>query len=42
MAPQSKGGQEFKKNKPLNATKACFQTPKKVLVCCYVVIRVER
>ncbi len=34
MAPQNKGGQKLLK-KPLDATKASSQTPKKILVCCY-------
>jgi hypothetical protein len=42
MALQSKGGQEFKKNKPLNATKAGSQTPTKFLICCFVTIKVQR
>jgi hypothetical protein len=42
MALQSRGGQEFFKNKPLNATKVDSQTPKNFLICCSVVIRVSR
>jgi hypothetical protein len=37
MAPQSRGGQKLQK-KPLNTTKANSQTPKKILICCFVVI----
>jgi len=32
MAPQSIGGSRIQKNKPLNATKANFQTLKKILI----------
>jgi hypothetical protein len=40
MAPKNKGGQELKKkNKTSNITKASFQTPQIVLVCCSVTIR---
>jgi len=35
MAPQSRGGSRIQKKKPLNATKANFQTLKKSL---YVVL----
>jgi hypothetical protein len=42
MAPQSKGVQELKKQKPLNVTKANSQTPKVFLVCCFVDIRTEK
>ncbi len=38
MAPQSREGQEFKKNKPPHITKANSQTPKKIpcmLFYCY-------
>ncbi len=42
MAPQTKQGQELKKNKPPNTIKASFQTPKIFLVCCSVAIRVQR
>jgi len=41
MAPQSKGSQKLK-NKPPNATKASSRTPKKILVCYFVAIRVQR
>jgi len=41
MAPQSRGGKKHKKN-PLNATKAGSQTPKKILVCCSISIRVQK
>jgi hypothetical protein len=30
------------KNKPLNATKASSQTPVTFLVCCFVVVRVQK
>jgi hypothetical protein len=30
------------KEKTLNATKIGFQTPTKFLVCCYIVIKVQR
>jgi len=33
---------KIQKNKPPNATKAGSQTPKKFLVCYYVVIKVPR
>jgi hypothetical protein len=42
MAFQSKMGQKVKKNKPPNATKAGFQTPKKLLLCCSIVIKVQK
>jgi hypothetical protein len=49
MAPQSRGGQKFKKNKPPNATKANSKTPTKflvccfkILVCCFVAIRIKK
>jgi hypothetical protein len=42
MALQSRGDQKLKKNKPLNARKASSQTTTKLLVCCFVVIRVQR
>jgi hypothetical protein len=42
MAPQSKGGQELKKNKPPNVAKAGSQTPTKFLVCCSIAIEVQR
>ncbi len=42
MAPQSRGGKKLKKKKPLNATKAGSQTPKKILVCCSISIRVQK
>jgi hypothetical protein len=42
MAPQSRGGQKLKKKKPLNATKASSQTPKKILVCYSIAIKVQR
>ncbi len=41
MAPQNRGGKKLF-FKPLNTTKANSQTPKKILVCCYVPIRVQR
>jgi hypothetical protein len=41
MAPQSKGGQELKK-KPLKTTKADFETPKALFVCCSVTIGLQR
>jgi hypothetical protein len=41
MAPQSKGGQKLQK-KPPDATNASSQTPKKILVCSYVVIKAQR
>jgi hypothetical protein len=41
MAPQSRGGQEFKK-KPPNVTKTGSQTPTKFLVCCSITIKVQR
>jgi hypothetical protein len=42
MVTQSKGDQEFKKTKPPNATKASSQAPTKFLICCFVVIKVQR
>ncbi len=42
MAPQSKGGKKTQKNKPANATKANSQTPKKLLVCYFLVIRIKK
>jgi hypothetical protein len=42
MALQSRRGQELKKNKPPNATKANSQTPTKFLVCCYVDVKVKK
>jgi len=41
MTPQNKGGQEFK-NKSPNAIKAGSQTPTQFLICCYVVVKVQR
>jgi hypothetical protein len=41
MGPQSRRGQKLKK-KPLNATKINSQTPKKILVCSSIDIRVQR
>ncbi len=41
MAPKIEGI-KTQKDKPLNATKASSQTPKKILVCCSIVIRVQR
>jgi hypothetical protein len=41
-APQSTWGQELKINKPPNIINADSQTPKKFLVCCSVVIRVQK
>jgi hypothetical protein len=42
MALQRRRGSRTKKNKPSNATKANSQTPTKFLVCCFVVIRVQK
>jgi hypothetical protein len=43
MAPQSRGGQKLKKKKtPSNATKANSQTPKRILIYCFVIIRIQR
>jgi hypothetical protein len=39
---QSRGGQKLPKKKPQNATKVGSQTPKKFIVCCSVVIRVQK
>ncbi len=39
MAPQSRGGQKLKKKKPLNVIKASSQTLRKILVCCYIVLK---
>ncbi len=39
MAPQSKGVKNSQK-KPLNTTKAGSKTPKNILVCCFITIRV--
>jgi hypothetical protein len=41
MTPISKGGQELKP-KPTNVIKIGSWTPKKFLVCCYVVIKVQK
>ncbi len=35
-------GVKNSKNKPPNATKAGSQTPTKFLVCCFVVVRIQR
>ncbi len=42
MAPQSKGVKNSKKNKQLKTTKAGSRTPKKFLVCCFVLITDQR
>jgi hypothetical protein len=42
MTPQSKGGQELKKNKPLNIIKVNSRTPQKIVVCCSIAIKVEK
>jgi hypothetical protein len=42
MAPQSRGGQKLKKNKPPNVIKASSKTPKKILICCFVAIKVQK
>jgi hypothetical protein len=42
MALQSKNGQEFLKKNHQMLQKADSQTPTKFLVCCFVVIRIER
>jgi len=41
MALQSRGVNNSK-NKWPNVTKASSQTPKKILVCCFVAIRVQK
>jgi len=41
MALQNRRGQNFKK-KPPNTTKVGSQTPKKFLVCCFVVVKVQK
>jgi len=40
-APKVKGVKNSKK-KPLNVTKTSSQTPKKILVCCSIDIRIQR
>jgi hypothetical protein len=40
MAPHSRGGQKTQKKKPPNATKGW--TPKKLLVCCYIGIIIQK
>jgi hypothetical protein len=42
MAPQSREGQKLKKNKPPNGTKVSSETPKRIVVCCFIVIKVQR
>ncbi len=39
--PFNRRGQNFKK-KPPNTTKVGSQTPKKFLVCCFVVVKVQK
>jgi hypothetical protein len=39
--PKVEGGQKLIK-KPPNVTKANSQAPKKILVCCFVVIKVQK
>jgi hypothetical protein len=41
MAPQNRRVKN-PKNKPPNVTKASSQTPAKLLICCFVVVRVPR
>jgi hypothetical protein len=41
MAPKIEGVKKTKK-KPLNDTKANSQTPKKILVRCFITIKVEK
>jgi hypothetical protein len=41
MAPQNRGVKNSK-NKSPNATKADSQTPTKFLVCCFVVVKLQR
>jgi hypothetical protein len=41
MALQNRGVKNSK-NKPLDATKAGSQTPTKFLVCCFVVVRIQK
>jgi hypothetical protein len=41
MAPQNRGVKNSK-NKTPNTIKASSQTPKKFLICCFVVVRVQR
>jgi hypothetical protein len=41
MAPQNRGRQNSKKIPP-NVIKANFQTPKRILVYCFVTIKVQR
>ncbi len=42
MAPQSKRGQKLKKTNHQILQRPISETPKKILVCCYVVIRVQK
>ncbi len=42
MPPKIKGGQKFKKNKPLNVIKASSQTPKKIFVYCATTLKIPR
>jgi hypothetical protein len=42
MALENQGGQELKKKKPSNTTKADSQIVQKFFICCFVAIRVQR
>jgi hypothetical protein len=41
MAPQSRGGQKLKKNKPPNVTKTNYQTPKKNLYVFLLLLKLK-
>jgi hypothetical protein len=41
MVPQNRRVMNSK-NKPPNATKAGSQTPTKFLICCFVVVKIQR